>query len=73
MRNDEKEFIASIGSVAFGIGAEYVTIEALSQILPKPRTAIGSVAQFVGMLGIVWVVGVETQKKTEKIISEVIL
>ena len=73
MRNDEKEFIASVGSVAFGIGAEYVTIEALSQILPKSRTPIGAVAQFVGMLGIVWVVGVETQKKTEKIISEVIL
>lgn len=72
MSNDVKEFIASAGSVAFGIGAEYVTVEALSQILPKPRTVIGSVAQFVGMLGIVWAVGVETQKKTEEIISEVI-
>lgn len=72
MSNDVKEFIASAGSMAFGIGAEYVTVEALSQILPKPRTAIGSVAQFVGMVGIVWVVGVETMKKTEEIISEVI-
>lgn len=72
MGNDAKEIIASAGSVAFGLGAEYVTAEALYQILPKPRTAIGSVAQFVGVLGIVWVVGVETTKKTEKIISEVI-
>lgn len=72
MRNDKKELIASVGSVVFGIGAEYVTSEALYQILPKPRTAIGSVAQFVGILGIVWIVGVETQKKTEEIISEVI-
>lgn len=72
MSNDTKEFIASVGSVTLGIGAEYVTVEALYQILPKPRTAIGSVAQFVGILGIVWVVGVETQKKTEKIILEVI-
>lgn len=72
MGNDVKEFIASAGSVAFGIGAEYVTVEALSQILPKPRTVIGSVAQFVGMLGVVWVVGAETMKKTEEIISEVI-
>lgn len=72
MGNDAKEIIASAGSIAFGLGAEYVTAEALYQILPKPRTAIGSVAQFVGVLGIVWVVGFEMTKKTEKIISEVI-
>lgn len=72
MRNETKELIASVGSVAFGIGAEYVTVEALSKILPKSRTPIGAVAQFVGMLGIVWVVGAETMKKTEEIISEVI-
>lgn len=72
MSNSTKELIASAGSVAFGLGAEYVTVEALYQILPKPHTAIGSVAQFVGVLGIVWVVGFETTKKTEKIISEVI-
>lgn len=73
MSNDTKEIIASAGSIAFGFGAEYVTAEALYQILPKPRTAIGSVAQFVGILGIVWVAGFEMTKKTEKIISEVIL
>lgn len=72
MSNETKEIIASVGSVAFGLGAEYVTAEALYQILPKPRTAIGSVAQFVGILGIIWVAGFETTKKTEKIISEVI-
>ena len=72
MSNITKELIASAGSVTFGLGAEYVTAEALYQILPKPSTAIGSVAQFVGVLGIVWVVGFETTKKTEKIISEVI-
>ena len=72
MSNDTKEFIASSGSVAFGLGAEYVTAEALYQILPKPRTAIGSVAQFIGVAGIVCVVGFEMTKKTEKIISDVI-
>lgn len=72
MSNDTKEIIASAGSIAFGLGAEYVTAEALYQILPKPRTAIGSVAQFIGVLGIVWVVGVETTRKTNEIISEVI-
>ena len=73
MGNNAKEFIASAGSVALGIGAEYVTAEALYQILPKPRTAIGSVAQFIGVLGIVWVVGFETTKKTNEIISDAIL
>lgn len=72
MSNDTKEIIASAGSIAFGLGAEYVTAEVLYQILPKPRTAIGSVAQFVGILGIVWVAGFEMTKKTEKIILEVI-
>ena len=72
MGNDAKEIIASVGSVAFGLGAEYVTAEALYQVLPKPRTAIGSVAQFVGVLGVVWVAGFEMKKQTEKIISEVI-
>ena len=73
MGNNAKELIASAGSVALGIGAEYVTAEALYQILPKPRTAIGSVAQFIGVLGIVWVVGFETTKKTNEIISDAIL
>lgn len=72
MSNDTKEFITSAGSVAFGLGAEYVTAEALYRIPPKPRTAIGSVAQFVGILGIVLVAGFEMTKQTEKIISEVI-
>lgn len=72
MSNNTKELIASAGSVAFGLGAEYVTAEALYQILPKPRTAIGSVAQFIGVAGIVCVVGFEMMRKTNEIISDVI-
>ena len=72
MSNDTKEIIASVGSVAFGLGAEYVTAEALYQILPKPRTAIGSVAQFVGILVSYGSPDSRRRKKTEKIISEVI-